>query len=55
MVGTAKPGLFTLLREIRTGRKLTIDYSDYYEVLDPYLRDLNRRSGITYRDPWSWP
>ncbi len=55
LVRTAKPGLFTLLREIRTGRKLQIDYSDYYEPLDPYLRDLNRRSGIYYRDPYTWP
>jgi len=55
LVETAEPGLFTLLREIRTGRKLTIDYSNYYEDLNPYLRYLNRRSGITYRDPCSWP
>ncbi len=55
LVGTAKPGLLTLLREIRTGRKLHIDYSGYYEPLDTYLRDLNRRSGIYYRDPCYWP
>jgi hypothetical protein len=55
LVETAEPGLFTLLREIRIGRKLAIDYSNYYEDLDPYLRDLNRRNGISWRDPCSWP
>jgi hypothetical protein len=55
LVETAEPGLFTLLREIRTGRKLRIDNSNYYEDLDPYLRDLNRRNGISWRDPCSWP
>ncbi len=55
LIGTAKPGLFTLLREIRSGRKLTIDYSDYFEDLDPALRDLDRRSGIYYRDPCYGP
>jgi hypothetical protein len=55
LVETTKPGLFTLLREIRTGRKRRIDYSNYYEDLDPYLRDLNRRNGISWRDPCSWP
>ncbi len=55
LVGAAKPGFFTLLREIRTGKKLRIDYSEYFEDLDPYLRDLNRRHGICFRDPWYWP
>ena len=55
LVGTAEPGLFTLLREWRTGRKLAIDYSNYYEQLDPYLRELNRRNGIYFRDPCYWP
>ncbi len=31
LVETAEPGLFTLLREIRTGRTRLIDYSKYYE------------------------
>ena len=55
LVGTAKPGLFTWLREIRSGRKVTIDYSDYYLELDPYSRRLDRQHGIYYRDPYYWP
>ncbi len=52
--GTAKPGLLTLLREIRTGRKLVIDHSDYY-LQDSQLLRLNRQMGIAYRDPCLWP
>ncbi len=55
LLGAAKPGLFTWLREIRTGRKLAIDYSDYYRDCDPYIRSLDRRQGIYYRDPAHWP
>ncbi len=53
--GTSKPGLFTLLREIRTGRKEAIDYSEYFQDYDPYIRRLDRRHGIYYRDPYAWP
>ncbi len=55
LVGTARPGLLTLFHQIRTGKKLRIDHSEYFEILDPYLRDLNRRHGICYRDPGYWP
>lgn len=55
LLGTAKPGLFTLMREIRTGRKVAIDYSEYFLDRDPYLRRLDRRHGIYYRDPYAWP
>ena len=55
LLGTARPGLSTWLREILSGRKLAIDFSDYYLDLDPYFRSLDRRHGIYYRDPASWP
>ena len=53
--GTAKPGLFTLLREVRTGRKPAIDNSDYFRDVNSYIRDLDRRNGISFRDPCYWP
>lgn len=55
LLGTAKPGLSTLLREILSGKKVAIDYSGYYLELDPYTRRLNRQHGIYYRDPYYWP
>ena len=55
LIGTAKPGLFTWLGELGSGRKVTIDYSDYFLEVDPYLRSLDRQQGIYFRDPYYWP
>ncbi len=54
LLGTARPGLSTLLREFSSGRKLAIDLSDYVPDLDPFSRRLQRQIGVCWRDPL-WP
>jgi hypothetical protein len=55
LLGTARPGLLTLLGELTTGQRRAIDHADYFRVTDPYLQQLDRRQGIIFRDPWAWP
>lgn len=55
LVGVAKPGLWTLWREVQSGRKLTVDHSDYYFDTNRSMLFLNRRLGIHSRDPGCWP
>ena len=54
LLGPVRPGLLTWLREMG-GDKRILDYSDYDLDPDPYLRSLDRRQGISFRDPWFWP